>query len=55
MEVIANQEFLSLVDGGLTWVQVFDPDDFFGLISDNRIQQIIANPDDFDENVCHRK
>ncbi|NNE28547.1 MAG: hypothetical protein HKN16_02855, partial [Saprospiraceae bacterium] len=37
------------VDGGLTWVQVFDPDDFFGLISDNRVQQIIPNPDDFDE------
>jgi hypothetical protein len=36
-------------NGGTSWVQVFDPDNFFGSNTDNRVQQLIANPDNFDE------
>jgi len=37
------------VDGGDSWTQVYDPETIFGSTTDNRIQQIIANPDDFNE------
>jgi len=35
-------------DGGLSWTQVFDSDAEFGTNRDNRVQQIIADPQDFD-------
>ena len=34
-------------DGGENWVQVYDPDIELGTTTDNRIQQIIANPQNF--------
>ena len=34
-------------DGGATWTQVFDANAFFGPETDNRVQQIIANPNNF--------
>ena len=34
-------------DGGISWTQVFDPDAVLGTRTDNRIQQIIANPKNF--------
>ncbi|UCH10819.1 MAG: T9SS type A sorting domain-containing protein [Fidelibacterota bacterium] len=34
-------------DGGASWTQVFDPDAVLGTETDNRIQQIIANPANF--------
>jgi len=34
-------------DGGDTWTQVFDSDAFFGPGTDNRVQQIVADPSDF--------
>ncbi|MFC2134576.1 T9SS type A sorting domain-containing protein [Bacteroidota bacterium] len=34
-------------DGGSSWNQVFDPDIMFGTETDNRVQHIIANPDNF--------
>jgi len=34
-------------DGGNTWTQVYDPDISLGTATDNRIQQIIANPQNF--------
>ena len=34
-------------DGGDSWVQVYDPDVEFGPNTDNRIQQIIPNPENF--------
>lgn len=37
------------VNGGASWVQVFDPDALFGTNTDNRVQRLIANPDDFSE------
>ncbi|MCF7823031.1 MAG: T9SS type A sorting domain-containing protein [Candidatus Marinimicrobia bacterium] len=38
--------FLSL-DGGSSWDQTFYPDAVFGNTTDNRVQQIIANPENF--------
>lgn len=35
------------VDGGESWTQVFDPDDLFGTATDNRVQQIVADPSNF--------
>ena len=35
------------IDGGQTWTQVYDPDLAFGGTTDNRVQQIIANPENF--------
>jgi len=34
-------------DGGQTWKKVFDSDSFFGNRTDNRVQQIISNPKNF--------
>lgn len=34
-------------DGGQTWTQVYDPDLALGTATDNRVQQIIANPQNF--------
>ncbi len=34
-------------DGGESWTQVFDPDKVLGTDTDNRVQQIIANPKNF--------
>ena len=34
-------------DGGATWTRVFDPDAVFGSLTDNRVQQILANPQNF--------
>ncbi len=34
-------------DGGTTWTQVFDPESMFGSATDNRVQQIIADPTNF--------
>ncbi len=34
-------------DGGATWTRVFDPDAVFGSLTDNRVQQILANPLNF--------
>ena len=34
-------------DGGATWTQVFDPEPVFGTLTDNRVQQIVADPTDF--------
>jgi hypothetical protein len=34
-------------DGGASWTQVYDPDVALGTATDNRIQQIIANPQNF--------
>lgn len=34
-------------DGGDSWTQVFDPEDLFGTNTDNRVQQIVADPTDF--------
>ncbi|UCD37949.1 MAG: T9SS type A sorting domain-containing protein [Fidelibacterota bacterium] len=34
-------------DGGGSWTQVYDPDSALGTATDNRIQQIIANPGNF--------
>jgi len=34
-------------DGGASWTQIFDPDPVLGTETDNRIQQIIANPKNF--------
>lgn len=34
-------------DGGSTWTQVFDPDAVLGTATDNRVQQIISNPQNF--------
>jgi len=36
-------------DGGDSWTQVYDPGPVFGSATDNRVQQIIANPDNFNE------
>ena len=35
------------IDGGQTWTQVYDPDLALGGTTDNRVQQIIANPENF--------
>ncbi|MEE9464669.1 MAG: hypothetical protein V3W14_03715, partial [Candidatus Neomarinimicrobiota bacterium] len=35
-------------DGGLSWVPVYDPDITLGTATDNRIQQILPNPSNFD-------
>ena len=35
------------IDGGVTWTQVFDPEPVFGIATDNRVQQIVADPTDF--------
>ena len=35
------------IDGGDTWEQVFDSDAFFGPDTDNRVQQIVADPTNF--------
>ncbi len=35
------------VDGGQSWIQVYDPDVALGTATDNRVQQIIANPKNF--------
>ena len=34
-------------DGGVTWSQVFDPDVTLGTATDNRVQHIVANPNNF--------
>ncbi|MFC1481307.1 T9SS type A sorting domain-containing protein [Candidatus Neomarinimicrobiota bacterium] len=34
-------------DDGTTWTQTFDPDDVLGTATDNRVQQVIANPQNF--------
>jgi len=34
-------------DGGVTWIQVFNPEIMFGAFTDNRVQQIIATPGNF--------
>ena len=34
-------------DGGGSWTQVFNPDAVFGTVTDNRVQQIIATPGNF--------
>ena len=34
-------------DGGTSWTQTFDADAFFGTATDNRVQQIVANPMNF--------
>lgn len=34
-------------DGGITWSQTFNPDAVLGTVTDNRVQQIIANPLNF--------
>ncbi len=34
-------------DGGATWSQTYDPDLALGTATDNRVQQIIANPQNF--------
>jgi len=34
-------------DGGATWIQVYDPDASLGTITDNRVQQLIADPTNF--------
>lgn len=34
-------------DGGLTWTQTFDAESFFGSTTDNRVQQIVADPSNF--------
>ena len=34
-------------DGGTSWIQVFNPDVAIGTTTDNRVQQIIAHPTDF--------
>jgi len=34
-------------DGGTTWEQTFDPDAVLGAQTDNRVQQIVANPENF--------
>lgn len=34
-------------DGGQSWTQVFDPDAVLGTETDNRVQQILAHPQDF--------
>ncbi|MCH7497959.1 MAG: T9SS type A sorting domain-containing protein [Candidatus Marinimicrobia bacterium] len=34
-------------DGGSSWTKVFDPDIVFGAQTDNRVQQIISNPQNF--------
>lgn len=34
-------------DGGATWTQTFNPDAVLGSTTDNRVQQIIANPKNF--------
>lgn len=36
------------IDGGQTWSQVFDPEVLFGSDRDNRVQQVIATPGNFD-------
>jgi photosystem II stability/assembly factor-like uncharacterized protein len=36
-------------DGGVSWSQVYDADLALGTATDNRVQQIIANPDNFNE------
>lgn len=35
------------IDGGASWTQVFDPEPVFGAMTDNRVQQIVADPTDF--------
>ncbi len=35
------------IDGGTSWTQTFDPDVTFGTVSDNRVQQIVADPTNF--------
>lgn len=35
-------------DGGTTWTQVFDPDAVLGTTTDNRVQQLLPKPGDFD-------
>ncbi|MBU1101488.1 MAG: T9SS type A sorting domain-containing protein [Bacteroidetes bacterium] len=34
-------------DGGTSWSKVFDPDAVIGANTDNRVQHIVANPNDF--------
>ncbi len=34
-------------DGGASWTQVFDPDSEIGTNTDNRVQQLLADPTDF--------
>ncbi len=34
-------------DGGTSWQQVYDPDITLGTTTDNRVQQIVANPQNF--------
>ena len=34
-------------NGGESWTLVFDPDIFFGMTTDNRVQQIVATPGNF--------
>jgi photosystem II stability/assembly factor-like uncharacterized protein len=34
-------------DGGISWTQTFDPDPVFGTATDNRVQQIVADPTNF--------
>ncbi|MDR9418444.1 T9SS type A sorting domain-containing protein [Gracilimonas sp.] len=35
-------------DGGESWTQTFFPDEYFGTETDNRVQQIVANPENWD-------
>jgi Secretion system C-terminal sorting domain len=37
------------IDGGSNWTQVYNPETVFGSTRDNRVQQIIANPNNFNE------
>ena len=34
-------------DGGSSWIQVFDPEPVFGPTTDNRVQQLLADPSNF--------